>query len=199
MAARSIASLSLTFGLVSIPVKLYLATESAGTVSFNLLTQDGSRVKQQYVSTKDGQVVERNQMVKGYEFEKDRFVLFSADEPGALYALKWGPPIVLGLGKGENFVASDATALLPHTRDLIFLEDGDLARVTADGVTVTGEADAGAVAVTVTVLVGAAAGVEEPHAAVSKASEVRQDPASASRLMIADTLMDSLSGKRRSL
>src|SRR6476620_11484449 len=84
MAARSIASLSLTFGLVSIPVKLYSATETAGTVSFNLLTQDGSRVKQQYVSTKDGQVVERSQMVKGYEFEKDRFVLFSADELKAL-------------------------------------------------------------------------------------------------------------------
>ncbi|HMA28254.1 MAG TPA: glutamine--fructose-6-phosphate transaminase (isomerizing) [Thermoanaerobaculia bacterium] len=65
-------------------------------------------------------------------------VLFSADEPGVLYALKWGPPIVLGLGNGENFIASDATALLPHTRDLIFLEDGDLARVTASGVTVTG-------------------------------------------------------------
>ena len=65
-------------------------------------------------------------------------VLFSADEPGALYAIKWGPPIVLGLGKGENFLASDATALIPHTRDLIFLEDGDLARVTAEGVSVTG-------------------------------------------------------------
>jgi glucosamine--fructose-6-phosphate aminotransferase (isomerizing) len=65
-------------------------------------------------------------------------VLFSADEPGVLYALKWGPPIVLGVGKGENFVASDATALLPHTRDLVFLEDGDLARITADAVTVTG-------------------------------------------------------------
>jgi glutamine---fructose-6-phosphate transaminase (isomerizing) len=65
-------------------------------------------------------------------------VLFSADEPGVLYALKWGPPIVLGIGKGENFVASDATALLPHTRDLIFLEDGDLARITADDVAVTG-------------------------------------------------------------
>src|SRR5664279_5239118 len=62
-------------------------------------------------------------------------VLFSADEPGVLYALKWGPPIVLGLGTGENFIASDATALLQHTRDLIFLEDGDLARVTASGET----------------------------------------------------------------
>ena len=65
-------------------------------------------------------------------------VLFSADEPGVLYALKWGPPLVLGVGEGENFVASDATALLAYTRDLIFLEDGDLARLTASGVTVTG-------------------------------------------------------------
>jgi glutamine---fructose-6-phosphate transaminase (isomerizing) len=65
-------------------------------------------------------------------------VLFSADEPGVLYALKWGPPLVLGLGEGENFVASDATALLAYTRDLIFLEDGDLARLTASAVTVTG-------------------------------------------------------------
>jgi len=84
MAARSIASLSLTFGLVSIPVKLYSATESSGTVSFNMLTPDGARVKQQYVSAKDGQVVERSQLVKGYEFEKDRFVIFSADELKAL-------------------------------------------------------------------------------------------------------------------
>jgi DNA end-binding protein Ku len=84
MAARSIASLSLTFGLVSIPVKLYSATESSGTVSFNMLTPDGSRVKQQYVSAKDGQVVDRGTLVKGYEFEKDRFVIFSSDELKAL-------------------------------------------------------------------------------------------------------------------
>ena len=84
MAARSIASLSLTFGLVSIPVKLYSATESAGAVSFNMLTPDGSRVRQQYVSAKDGQPVERSQLVKGYEFEKDRFVIFSGDELKAL-------------------------------------------------------------------------------------------------------------------
>jgi len=81
MAARSIASLSLGFGLVSIPVKLYSATESSGTVKFNLLTRDGSRVKQQYVSEKDPTtVVPRNEMVKGYEFEKDRYVLFTPEE-----------------------------------------------------------------------------------------------------------------------
>jgi DNA end-binding protein Ku len=80
MAARSIASLTLSFGLVSIPVKLYSATESSSGVRFNLLAKDGSRLKQQYVSEKDQTVVPRAEMVKGYEFEKDRFVLFSAEE-----------------------------------------------------------------------------------------------------------------------
>jgi DNA end-binding protein Ku len=85
MAARSIASLTLSFGLVSIPVKLYSATESSSSVKFNMLTKDGSRVKQQYVSEKDPSlVVPRSDMVKGYEFEKDRFVLFAPEELKAL-------------------------------------------------------------------------------------------------------------------
>ena len=84
MAARSIATLTLSFGLVSIPVKLYSATESSATVRFNLLAKDGSRVKQQYVSERDGTVVERSEMVKGYEFEKDRYVLFTPEELKAL-------------------------------------------------------------------------------------------------------------------
>ncbi len=65
-------------------------------------------------------------------------VLYSADEPGVLYTAKQGPPIVLGRGDGENLIASDATALIPHTRELIFLEDFDLARVTATSIEVTG-------------------------------------------------------------
>jgi len=84
MAARSIASFSLSFGLVSIPVKLYSATESSASIKFNLLAKDGSRLKQQYVSEKDQTVVQRADMVKGYEFEKDKFVLFSAEELKAL-------------------------------------------------------------------------------------------------------------------
>jgi DNA end-binding protein Ku len=84
MAARSIASLSLSFGLVSIPVKLYSATESSATVRFNMLDKDGARLKQQYVSEKDGHLVERAEMVKGYEFEKDRFVIFQPEELKAL-------------------------------------------------------------------------------------------------------------------
>ena len=84
MAARSIASLSLSFGLVSIPVRLYSATESGSTVRFHLLAEDGSRVKQQYVSEKDQHVVPRAEMLKGYEFEKDQFVVFKPDELKAL-------------------------------------------------------------------------------------------------------------------
>jgi DNA end-binding protein Ku len=84
MAARSIASLSLTFGLVSIPVRVYSATESASGVSFNLLHSCGSRVKQQYICQKENIPVQRSDMVKGYEFEKDRYVMFKPEELKAL-------------------------------------------------------------------------------------------------------------------
>ena len=84
MAARSLASLTLSFGLVNVPVKLYSATETSSAVRFNLLAKDGSRLKQQYISDRTGQVVERAEMVKGYEFEKDRFVLFTPEELKAL-------------------------------------------------------------------------------------------------------------------
>ena len=83
--ARSIASLTISFGLVAIPVKLYSATVSSERISFNLLRQkDGSRVKQQYVAVADGEPVERSAMVKGYEFAKDQYVMFSAEELKAL-------------------------------------------------------------------------------------------------------------------
>jgi DNA end-binding protein Ku len=84
MPARSIASLSLSFGLVTIPVKLYSATESGADVRFNMLAPDGSRVKQQYVAESTGEVIDRSSMKKGYEFEKDKFVVFTADELKAL-------------------------------------------------------------------------------------------------------------------
>jgi DNA end-binding protein Ku len=84
MAARSIASLSLSFGLVSIPVKVYSATETASAVHFNMLHNCGSRLKQQYVCVKEGVVVERAEMIKGYEFDKDRYVTFTPAELKAL-------------------------------------------------------------------------------------------------------------------
>jgi DNA end-binding protein Ku len=83
--ARSIASLTISFGLVAIPVKLYSATVSSERIAFNLLRQkDGSRVKQQYIAVNDGKVVERSEMVKGYEFAKDQYVMFSPEELKAL-------------------------------------------------------------------------------------------------------------------
>jgi DNA end-binding protein Ku len=81
MAARSIASVTVSFGLVSIPVKLYSATQASAGVSFNLLHKDcGSRLKQQYLCAKEGVVVERADMVKGYEFAKDQYVIFTPEE-----------------------------------------------------------------------------------------------------------------------
>jgi DNA end-binding protein Ku len=81
MAPRSIASGTISFGLVSIPVNLYPATQAASSISFNLLhAKCGSRLKQQYVCSKDGEKVEREDMVKGYEFAKDRYVTFTTEE-----------------------------------------------------------------------------------------------------------------------
>ena len=81
MAARSIASLTVSFGLVSIPVKLYSATEAAKAVSFNLLHKGcGSRLKQQYLCIKEEVPVAREDMVKGYEFAKDQYVTFTPEE-----------------------------------------------------------------------------------------------------------------------
>jgi DNA end-binding protein Ku len=85
MAARSIGSLTISFGLVAIPVKLYSATQSANAISFNLLHKGcGSRLKQQYICAKDGSLVERDDMVKGYEFAKDQYVTFAPEEIKAL-------------------------------------------------------------------------------------------------------------------
>lgn len=86
MAARSMGSLTISFGLIAIPVKLYTATQSAGgSISFNLLHKGcGSRLRQQYLCIKHGSVVERDDMVKGYEFAKDQYVQFTPEEIKAL-------------------------------------------------------------------------------------------------------------------
>jgi len=85
MAARSIASLLVSFGMVSIPVKLYAATQASAGISFNLLHGAcGSRLRQQYVCIKEDVVVERADMVKGYEFAKDQYVMFTPEELTAL-------------------------------------------------------------------------------------------------------------------
>src|SRR3989442_210854 len=84
MAARAISSATISFGLVSIPVKLYTTTESSGQISFNMLHQCGTRVKQQYWCPTDEKVVPREEMVKGYEFAKGKYVTFTNQEIKAL-------------------------------------------------------------------------------------------------------------------
>jgi DNA end-binding protein Ku len=85
MAARSIASLTISFGMVSIPVKLYSATEASRAMSFNLLHKAcGSRLRQQYFCVKEDVPVAREDMAKGYEFAKDQYVMFTPEELKAL-------------------------------------------------------------------------------------------------------------------
>ncbi|HEU5171195.1 MAG TPA: Ku protein [Gemmatimonadales bacterium] len=85
MPARSIGSATISFGLVSVPVDLYSSSESAASVSFNLLhKKDGSRLKQQYVCVQEGAIVERDDIVKGYEFAKGQYVMFTPEELKAL-------------------------------------------------------------------------------------------------------------------
>jgi DNA end-binding protein Ku len=81
MAPRAISTLTVSFGLVSIPVKLYSATETSHAISFNLLHKDcGSRLKQQYFCLKEDVAVPREDMVKGYEFSKEQYVVFTPQE-----------------------------------------------------------------------------------------------------------------------
>ena len=88
MAARSIASATISFGLVSVPVNVYSSAESKSSVSFNMLHKKcNGRLKQQYICPKDdNEIVERSDTVKGYEFAKDQYVLFESAELKALEA-----------------------------------------------------------------------------------------------------------------
>ena len=78
---RAIASAQIAFGLVSIPVKLFSATESSEKISFNMLHREcGSRIQQQLFCPKDERSITRDEVVKGYEFSRGQYVLFTEEE-----------------------------------------------------------------------------------------------------------------------
>ena len=88
MPARSIGTATISFGLVSIPTKLYTTNETANDIHFNMLhDKDGARLKQQYVCTCCGEVVDRDHTVKGYEHAKGQYVVLTPDELRALDAV----------------------------------------------------------------------------------------------------------------
>lgn len=86
MAPRPIASATISFGLVSIPCQLYSSSENRHKVRFNFLSPSGTRVKQQYVDAKSGELIPRGDLVKGYQFAKDQYVTFKPEELKALEA-----------------------------------------------------------------------------------------------------------------
>ncbi|MCL7959828.1 MAG: Ku protein [marine benthic group bacterium] len=87
MSARPIASATVSFGLVSVPVKLYSTADNSQKVSFNWINPaTNSRVKQRYWDAKEERLVEREELVKGYEFSREQYVLFTPDELKVLEA-----------------------------------------------------------------------------------------------------------------
>jgi len=86
MAARSIATATISFGLVSVPINIYSSAESKASVSFNMLHKKcNGRLKQQYICPRDdNEVVTRDDTVKGYEFAKDQYVVLTPEELKAL-------------------------------------------------------------------------------------------------------------------
>lgn len=84
MGARALASATISFGLVSIPVKLFTTQESGSSISFNMLHSCGSRIKQQTFCPRCETVVQRKDLLKGYAFAKDQYVTFEQEELKAL-------------------------------------------------------------------------------------------------------------------
>lgn len=88
MPARSIATATISFGLVSIPAKLYTTNETGSDIHFNMLHDaDGARLKQQYICTQCNEIVDREHTVKGYEHVKGQYVVFTVEELKALDAV----------------------------------------------------------------------------------------------------------------
>lgn len=88
MAARAFGSGTVSFGLVSIPIKVYSTSRPSSSIRFNMLHADcGTKLKQQYYCPKDDEVVPRDRIAKGYEYTKGHYVMLSDEEIKALEAV----------------------------------------------------------------------------------------------------------------
>ena len=114
----------------------------------------------------------------------------AVDEPGRLVAARRGSPLVIGLGIGENFIASDVMALLPVTQRFMFLEEGDIADLRRDGVTVY-DATGAVVERAVSTSELAADAVERGHYRHYMIKEIHEQPRA-----LADTLEGRIGGGR---
>lgn len=85
MPARAMGTAAISFGLVTVPVRIYPAVRSSAGISFHMLhKKDGVRLKQQFICPKDEQVVPRSETARGYEIAKDKYVIFTDEELKAL-------------------------------------------------------------------------------------------------------------------
>src|SRR5437899_10887657 len=110
MSAHSIGSATLSFGLVSVPVKMFSTGEAAAAISFNMLHgKDGARLKQQYICSKDGEIVERDETVKGYKLADGRYVTFTKEE-----LKKLEEPKGTGASESAEFVPAPEIAGVEH-------------------------------------------------------------------------------------
>ena len=81
MAARAMGSATISFGLVNVPVKLYSTSESSRSISFNWIHEEcGTRVRQQLYCPTDKRVVERSELVRGFDVGKEKYVVFTPEE-----------------------------------------------------------------------------------------------------------------------
>ncbi len=65
------------------------------------------------------------------------FAIIDSENPNTLYAVRFSSPLVIGVGKGENFLASDSSALIGKTKNVIYLNDGEIAEITKDNISIT--------------------------------------------------------------
>ncbi len=118
-------------GIVENATALKAGLESRGYV-FNSDTDTevlAHLVQEAYAGNLEAAVIEALRQVDGTY----GIAVISSNEKGKIVAARKGSPLLLGLGEGEFYIASDASAILAHTRNVVYLDDGDVAVVTADG------------------------------------------------------------------